>query len=63
MQFRQEKLPYVDIFIPVFSLWCEWWKVTIGFDKGSATNRRQAIILTNNGPVQRRIYAMQGEIS
>ena len=41
----------------MYSLVSKWQYVIIGSDNGSAPNRRQAIIWTNGGLVNWRIYA------
>ena len=43
-----------------YSLVCNWGEVIIGLDNGLAPNRRQAIIWTNDDPVQQWIYAALG---
>ena len=44
-----------------FCFWCLDWKQTgIGSDNGLAPNGRQAIIWTNNGIFNSRIYALLG---
>ena len=46
-----------SLFIVVLSVGCDWCEIVIGLDNGVELNRRQAIIQTNVGPVQRRNYA------
>ena len=39
---------------------CDRWEFEVGLDNVLVWNRGQAIILTNDDPVQRRIYAALG---
>ena len=49
-----------DFFIEFCFLGCNWWHKIIGLHNGLALNRQQAIIWTNDDPVQWSIYAMLG---
>ena len=48
-------------FLQAPSLGCDWWEVIIGLDNGLAPNRRQAIIQTNDDPVQQYIDVIIGK--
>ena len=47
-------------FTEIWSLWFNWQYGSIGSDNGLAPDRRQAIIWTNDGLCQWRIYASLG---
>ena len=61
MQFHEWKCLNSDLNFTEFCFWrSNYQYFSIGAENGLAPNRRQAIIWTNDDPVQRRIYASLG---
>ena len=58
------KIDWLHYFlIEAYCLGYDWREGTKGLDNGLASNKRQAIVWTNDDPLHRCIYAALGEIS